>query len=158
VYLLDSTTDAEYTKYLVQFRTYAKVAVAYIEDTWLLWKEKLVRRWVDAYLHFGIRVSSPIEGCHAVLKAYLQVSTGDLKGVFDRLLLYWPMQHLAIQDVRATEQNKVMHRLNKRYFDLVIHLVITKPFFLLYSNMQYCTERKKKQILNGYVNVLFKLQ
>jgi hypothetical protein len=44
-----------------------------------------------------------------VLKAYLQVSTSDLKGVFDRLLPYWPTQHLAIQDVRAIEENKVMH-------------------------------------------------
>ena len=130
-HLLDSTTDAEYTKRLVQFRTHAKVAVAYVEDTWLLWKEKLVRRWVDACLHFGVRVTSPIEGCHAVLKAYLQVSTSDLKGVFDRLLPYWPTQHLAIRDMRAIEQNKVMHRLNKRYFDLVIHLVYNKALLLI---------------------------
>ena len=33
VHLLDSTTDAEYTKRLVQFHTYAKAAVAYVEDT-----------------------------------------------------------------------------------------------------------------------------
>ena len=85
--LLDSATKAEYTSRLVRLRTStaAKEAVAYVEKTWLKWKEKLVRCWVDTNLHFGVRVTSPIEGCHAVLKSYLKVSTGDLKGVFDRL-------------------------------------------------------------------------
>jgi hypothetical protein len=72
--LLDSATNAEYTSQLVKFCTYPKVPVAYVESTWLVWKEKLVKCWVDIYLHFGVRVTSPIEGCHAVLKAYLQVS------------------------------------------------------------------------------------
>jgi hypothetical protein len=39
-------------------------------------------------LHFGIRVTSPIEGYYVVLKSYLKVSTGDLKGVFDRLKMF----------------------------------------------------------------------
>ena len=86
--LLAASTEAEYTSCLTQFRTHSwasQAAVNYVEDTWLIWKEKLVRCWVDTHLHFGIRVTSPIEGCHAVLKAYLKVSTGDLKGVFDWL-------------------------------------------------------------------------
>jgi hypothetical protein len=129
--LLDSATNAEYTSRLVKFRTYPKVPVVYIESTWLIWKEKLVKCWVDICLHFGVRVTSPIEGCHAVLKAYLQVSTGDLKGVFDRLFLYWPTQHRAISDTRAIEQGKMMYRLNKRYFDLVQYLVYNKALLLI---------------------------
>jgi hypothetical protein len=58
---------------LVQFCIYQKVAVVYIEKTWLVWKKKLVKFWVDQYLYFGIQVTLPIEGCHAVLKAYLRV-------------------------------------------------------------------------------------
>ena len=130
-HLLDSPTAAEYTSRLVKFRAHPKEAVAYIEDTWLVWKEKLVLCWVDKCMHFGVRVTSPIEGCHAVLKAYLRVSTGDLKGVFDRLLPYWPTQHRAIVDARATEQVKMMHRLKKRYFDLVQHLVYNKALLLI---------------------------
>jgi hypothetical protein len=87
--LLDSPTEAEYNSRLIRFHTRTsaaeKEAISYIEKTWLKWKEKLVRYWVDTNLHFGVRVTSPIEGCHAVLKSYLKVSTGDLKGVFDRL-------------------------------------------------------------------------
>jgi len=33
--------------------------------------------------HFAIRVTSRIKGCYATLKAYLKVSTSDLKGVFN---------------------------------------------------------------------------
>ena len=41
--LLDSSSYDEYTSRLVQFRTHQKVAVAYVEKTWLVWKEKLVK-------------------------------------------------------------------------------------------------------------------
>lgn len=104
-----------------------------------MWKEKLVKCWVDICLHFGVQVTSPIEGCHAVLKAYLQVSTGNLKGVFDRLL-YWPTQYQAISDTRAIEQGKMMHRLNKQYFDLVQHLVYNKALLLI---MHECVKLHK---------------
>ena len=90
--LLDSLTEAEYNSRLIRFRTRTsaaeKEAINYVEKTWLKWKEKLVRYWVDTNLHFGVRVTSPIEGCYVVLKSYLKISTSDLKGVFDRLQLY----------------------------------------------------------------------
>jgi hypothetical protein len=40
-------------------------------QSWLLWKEKLVTYWVNQNYHFGVTVTSPIEGCHATLKGYL---------------------------------------------------------------------------------------
>ena len=91
--LIDSPTFNEYTVRLAKFRIHKNEAMAYVENVWLTWKEKLVRFWVDQCLHFGVCVTSPIEGCYAVLKVYLRVSTRDLKGVFDKLLLYWPKQH-----------------------------------------------------------------
>jgi hypothetical protein len=57
-----------------------------------LWKEKLVAYWVNQNLHFGVTVTSPIEGCHATLKSYLQRGHGDLRGVFVRLELFWKAQ------------------------------------------------------------------
>jgi hypothetical protein len=129
--LLNAGTEAEYTSRLTQFRTHTKVATAYVEATWLKWKEKLIRYWVDKNLHFGVRVTSPIEGCHAVLKSYLKVSTGDLKGVFDRLQLFWPTQQRNIRDASAQEQNKVKHRLNKPYFHLVQGLIYDRALYLI---------------------------
>jgi transposase-like protein len=95
--IINSTTEAEYNTHLAEFQKHEGQAVQYVQDTWLdPWKEKLVRFWVDMTKHFGVRFTSPIEGCHAMLKAYLRVSTGDLKGVYDRLLNFWPDQHLKI--------------------------------------------------------------
>jgi len=130
--LLDSATELEYSSYLVQFCKHKGEALKYIKGTWLTpWKEKLVRFWVNQNLHFSVCVTSLIKGCYAVLKAYLRVSTSNLKGVFDKLLLYWLMQHQAILDTAIAKQNRVLHWLSKRYFDLVQSLVYDRALLLI---------------------------
>jgi hypothetical protein len=54
-----------------------------------------------------------------------------LKGVFDRLQLFWPNQHRNIHDASAQEQNKVKHHLNKPYFHLVQGLVYDRALHLI---------------------------
>ncbi|KAH8745151.1 hypothetical protein F5882DRAFT_312826, partial [Hyaloscypha sp. PMI_1271] len=56
----------------------------YLEDTWLIWKEKLIRRYTNKVRHFGNTSTSRIEGNYAILKSYLRRSTRDMKSVFDR--------------------------------------------------------------------------
>ena len=95
--IINSTTEAEYNTHLAKFQKYEGQAVQYVQDTWLdPWKENFVQFWVDMIKHFGVRFTSLIEGCHAMLKAYLRVSTGDLKGIYDHLLNFWLDQHLKI--------------------------------------------------------------
>lgn len=87
--LLASTTEQQYDDRLQEIHTqFPSAAVSYIESTWLLWKEKLVAYWTDQSPHFGVTVTSPIEGCHATLKKYLQRGHGDLRGVFLKLKLF----------------------------------------------------------------------
>jgi hypothetical protein len=50
---------------------YPTSAVKYCTDTWLIWKEALIAAYITQRLHFGVTVTSPIEGCHATLKAFL---------------------------------------------------------------------------------------
>ena len=53
--------------------------VGYIKTTWLdLYKEKLVKAWVDRHPHFGNVVTSRVEGIHALLRSHLKKSTLDL--------------------------------------------------------------------------------
>ncbi|KAJ6439222.1 MFS general substrate transporter [Purpureocillium lavendulum] len=53
--------------------------VSYIKQTWLdLYKEKLVKAWVDQHTHFGNSVTSRVEGIHALLKGHLKSSQQDL--------------------------------------------------------------------------------
>jgi hypothetical protein len=46
-----------------------------------------VRAWAGEHLHFSHRVSSRVEGAHSTLNSYLQVSTGDLMVVYDKISL-----------------------------------------------------------------------
>jgi hypothetical protein len=82
--LLDSPTVSIYNQRLAEMQVnYPTSAVKYCIDTWLIWKEALVTAWINRQPHFGITVTSPVEGSHATLKGFLQRGHGDLKGVFD---------------------------------------------------------------------------
>jgi MULE transposase domain len=140
--LLNSSTRLEYAARLAKFRIHSAVAVSYVEDTWLKWKEKLVKLWVDSKLHFGIRVTSPIEGCHAGLKVHLKISTGDLRSVFIRLIPYWPMQHFTISTAAAQEQNKVKHHLNKGYLHRIQSLVYDQALQLIVKEVTKLNKAK----------------
>lgn len=53
--------------------------VGYIIENWLeLYKEKLVKAWVDQYLHFGNVVTSRGEGIHQLVKIHLNTNQLDL--------------------------------------------------------------------------------
>jgi hypothetical protein len=54
--------------------------VEYIKSTWLTLtrKTQIVRAWTDQYLHFGVTVTSRIEGAHAVVKRFLEGLSSDL--------------------------------------------------------------------------------
>jgi MULE transposase domain len=70
--LLASPTEQIYNQKLAEMQTkYPIGAVRYYTDTWLLWKENLVACYINQHYHFGVTVTSPIEGWHASLKAYL---------------------------------------------------------------------------------------
>ena len=54
-------------------------------------------------------MTSPIEGCHATIKAYLQHRHGDLGRVFDNLRRFWTDQHATIQSTVAEQQLRPKH-------------------------------------------------
>lgn len=68
------------TKYSLNPET--QYCVTYLQNEWLKpgQKERLVEAWTNQYLHFGIQVTSCVEGAHAYLKRYLggKKSKGDL--------------------------------------------------------------------------------
>jgi hypothetical protein len=71
-----------------KYQSWYPLLLSYLQDTWLgTWKVLVVRAWVDQHLHLGNRATSRVEGAHSILKSYLQVSTGDLKAVYDKITL-----------------------------------------------------------------------
>lgn len=111
--LLASTTKQAFDDQLEEMRVrYPLQAMSYCESTWLLWKEKLVTYWIDQSHHFGVTVTSPIEGCHATLKLYLQRGHADLRGVFLKMKLFWVAQQQNITTAIAQQQIKPKHSVN----------------------------------------------
>ena len=72
-------------------------ALKYLSNTWLIYKDRFVNDWTSMYLHFGNKATSRVEGAHACLKTFLQVSTGDLLLVLSKL-------NLAIEHQVRTEE------------------------------------------------------
>ena len=84
--------------------------VQYIMDIWLKeWKHLVVQVWTDLHLHIGNRTTSRVEGAHNTLKKYLQVSTGDLKAVFDKIVILLTTQYIEFDGGVAQQQIKTPH-------------------------------------------------
>ena len=100
--LLSSSTESLYNERLEKMENnYPTGAISYCSSIWLLWKEKLVAYWVDQHHYFGVTVTSPIEGCYATLKSYLQRSNRDLRSVFERIQQFWDSQYSSFNSTLA---------------------------------------------------------
>ena len=119
--LLASPTVSIYNQRLLEMQAkYPTGAVKYCTDTWLIWKENLVTAYINQHPHFGVTVTSPIEGCHATLKGYLQRGHGDLRGVFNNLKLFWKAQHASIESTVAQQQLRPRHSVNTPLFAAIL--------------------------------------
>ena len=120
--LINSISEPEYEEHLREFcRDQPVIPVTYCLDTWLLeWKEKLVKAWVDRLPHFGHTITSRIEGSHAKLKNYLATSTLDLKGVYDKVILYWIAQHMDYDTKLALARSRTPHQCQTAIFSALV--------------------------------------
>nr|CCA27127.1 Pc21g00130 putative [Albugo laibachii Nc14] len=85
------------------FKTKPKV-LEYLANTWLIYKERFVHAWTSKYRHFGNKATSRVECSHAYIKTLLQVSTGDLLSVLNKLTLALVHQVRA-EETRRSEEN-----------------------------------------------------
>jgi hypothetical protein len=84
--------------------------VQYIKDTWISpWKRSIVCAYTDRVLHLGNRVTSRVEGAYSAVKSYLQVSTGNLKMVYDNINLLLANQHIKYEAGVAMNRTRLPH-------------------------------------------------
>src|SRR3954447_24025725 len=109
--LVSSETVEDYEKRWAEFQKqwqgYPQL-LKYLTKTWLEKdRKRFVRCWADRYLHFGHRETSRAEGAHSVVKRYLQVSTGDLYGVLQKLSLMLTNQHREHHAAMEVARNRI---------------------------------------------------
>ena len=87
--------------------------VQYIKDTWIVpWKRSIIQAYTNRALHLGNRVTSRIEGAHSTIKSYLQVSTGNLKMVYDSISLLLTNQLVTYEAGVAMNKARIPHIAN----------------------------------------------
>ncbi len=89
-------TEDELHEKLVQIQTEwvgtQPRAVQYV----LSWMQYIVGAYVDKVPHFESSSSSRVEGAHSALKQHLQVNTGDMMTVVERVLQFLVNQYQEI--------------------------------------------------------------
>lgn len=99
--------------------------ISYIRRTWLPFKERFVKAWVDNCLHFGNQVSSRVEGAHSKLKKYMQVPTSDLQEVKNKICLAIENEFNEIKTQLLSERIWIVHQSNICFFKELVSLVST---------------------------------
>src|SRR3954452_10659651 len=104
-------------------RNYA-LLLEYIDITWIgPYKEFFVYTWTDQHMHFGHHTTSRVEGSHKTLKGNLQVSTGDLRMVYDKIDTMLINQHSEHDTMIGANKSRTPH-INKGtfYASLLSHI------------------------------------
>jgi MULE transposase domain len=84
--------------------------ISYLFNTWItFWKRLFIRAYADQHLYFGNRVTSRVERAHSKLKMALQVSTGDLKTVFEKIRLLLENDHMEHNGALAIDLTRIPH-------------------------------------------------
>ncbi|XP_077220614.1 uncharacterized protein LOC143854501 [Tasmannia lanceolata] len=101
------------------------VALDFIANALVPFKELFVKTWTDRHLHFGNRISSNAQGAHSNLKKYLKVSTSDIQMVRNKICLTIENQLHKILTHLSTEKNQVPPKFCIAFFDeLVGHVSV----------------------------------
>jgi hypothetical protein len=120
----------------MQWREYPQL-LRYLVKTWLEKdKERFVYCWANRHLHFGHRETSRAEGAHSVVKRYLQVSTGDLYGVLQKLSLMLTTQHREHHAAMEAARNRIPQSFRSSLFSTLIGYITPYALWQVYEQKQ----------------------
>ncbi|CAG8502740.1 2637_t:CDS:2, partial [Scutellospora calospora] len=124
--LIKSKTETDFGnnwEKLVEKYNEKQITIEYLKETWLPFKANFVSCWADRYLHLGNMTTSRVEGAHAMLKMYLQVSMGNLLVVHEKITLALENQYQEIKTKASQEMIRIPHALNKPFYAQVVSKV-----------------------------------
>ena len=120
----ETTFNEAWSKFEVEYKQKV-VVLDYIKATWLPLKEKFVAAWTGKVAHFGNRATSRGEGAHSILKKYLQVSSGGLSEVKEKICLAIENQFAEIKARLSSEKIRHPHHVRIPFFEeLITHISV----------------------------------
>lgn len=73
------------TRFVLNNLPQGRAIMDYLEQTWLVHKEKFVRFWTNDVLHFGNTTTCRVESAHNQMKQWLNASTGAMDTVWEKI-------------------------------------------------------------------------
>ena len=115
----------------------------YLHREWWPWRHTFLAYKTNKFLHLGLTVTSRAEGGHSVLKKYLQVSTGDLKVVTDKIKLMITNQEIEIR--AAVEKAQILrpYKLRGRELALVLNRIAPKTLDIVADQWKKMVEERE---------------
>ena len=98
--------------------------------------EKFIRCWADHVLHFGNHDTSRAEGAHATIKQYLQISTGDLYNVLQKLAQMLKNQHIEHNASIAQAHNRTPQSFHIPLMEAVVGHITPYVLWCIYEQKQ----------------------
>ena len=96
----------------------------YITNTWYSVREQFVAAWSNNHRHYGNIATSRAEGAHAMLKKYIQVSTGNLFSTIIKLIGAIDAQYILYIESRDRDrEHAYVHQKNDPFFAAIIHCI-----------------------------------
>src|SRR4051794_18762541 len=128
--------NKRWTEFQIRWQKHPEL-LRYLAKTWLdKEKERFVRCWADQHLHFGHRETSRAEGAHSVVKRYLQVSTGDLYEVLQKLSLMLVAQHREHHATMEAAWNRISQSFRIPLFSTLIGHITPYMLWQVYGQKQ----------------------
>ncbi|KAE8996750.1 hypothetical protein PR001_g19771 [Phytophthora rubi] len=130
-------TEEDYLFRRHELHLLSAVEATHIDDVWLdIWKRRIVRRWTDQVLHFGMHATSRVEGYHATLKSWLGTSSGDLLTVHTRMEHWWRQSIERHWVLHPNAEVYVPIRLRGKWFAAVIRVIHTHALLHCVESLQ----------------------
>ena len=109
--------------------------VEYLSTTWLPYKRRWAQPWTNQIRHFAQLSTSRVEGAHATLKKYLQISTGDLETVVNNIELLLTAQQVGFLSALSQAATRIPHEAKIPIFCYILHFIT--PYALRKVLRQY---------------------
>ena len=139
--LIQSPTVEDYYENFGELERYCHgkpKLISYLENTWLRYKERFVRCFVNQILHFGHTTTSRVEGSHWSIKHILRSSTGDLPTVTRKMETFLTRQFDEIASKFSKDRRIRKHPYDVPVFKDILDVVsghAIRKLFDAYENL-----------------------
>ncbi|KAH6106168.1 hypothetical protein HBI81_252820 [Parastagonospora nodorum] len=127
------------------------IIAAYLDTNWFNRSDLLIDAITDKFTHFGLLVTSKVEGAHAVLKSWLAGSRADILSFFNRLDSFYEEQIANAELEEHVRDGRRTIRSQQPIFERVVHRLTRRALFLVAEQLALARKHLAREAIEtGY--------